>query len=444
MLRNVYILAVLNMIIFIVLFFMLMNKKGYSYQYKFEKIYIATSIFLILTSIKGLGFGETSIQQMICMFLNIYLICRVFYNCDIRKSIFTSLIYSLIYILVGCSIFWFTQITLIKMEYIIEITLIGSTIIFLISIHFFNVLEKLYINNKYYIYIALTTIINLLIILYIYKSDTYIGNLYGMVVKNNLEFSYFVELLRFSSTVKETFPYILVIVSILLISIFLNSIKSEKEKAKKELVNEKLDMQYKYYLMVKDSQEKMKQVYHDMNNHMENIRSLKNSSEDVNKYINNIEDEVRISNNIYNTGNVLLDIIFYEKSKLCMERNINFKVGIDFSKCDFIEMIDISSIFSNLVDNAIEACNKIDDDTIEKYITIKGTLIKGYYVVRCENSKSNKLIIKNNKIITSKKDKFLHGIGIDSIRSSVRKYNGELKIKDSDYKFVATIHIPLE
>ena len=161
MLRNVYILAVLNMIIFIVLFFMLMNKKGYSYQYKFEKIYIATSIFLILTSIKGLGFGETSIQQMICMFLNIYLICRVFYNCDIRKSIFTSLIYSLIYILVGCSIFWFTQITLIKMEYIIEITLIGSTIIFLISIHFFNVLEKLYINNKYYIYIALTTIINL-------------------------------------------------------------------------------------------------------------------------------------------------------------------------------------------------------------------------------------------------------------------------------------------
>ena len=107
-------------------------------------------------------------------------------------------------------------------------------------------------------------------------------------------------------------------------------------------------------------------------------------------------------------------------------------------------MIDISSIFSNLVDNAIEACNKIDDDTIEKYIIIKGILIKGYYVVRCENSKSNTLIIRNNKIITSKKDKFLHGIGIDSIKSSIKKYNGELKIKDSDNKFVATIHIPIE
>ena len=126
-----------------------------------------------------------------------------------------------------------------------------------------------------------------------------------------------------------------------------------------------------------------------------------------------------------------------------MENNIDFNVGIDFRKCDFIEMIDISSIFSNLIDNAIEACNKIDDN-IEKYITIKSTFIKGYYVVRCENSKTNKVIIKNSKIFTSKKDKFLHGIGIDSIKSSIKKYNGELKIKDSESKFIATIHIPVE
>ena len=107
-------------------------------------------------------------------------------------------------------------------------------------------------------------------------------------------------------------------------------------------------------------------------------------------------------------------------------------------------MIDISSIFSNLIDNAIEACNKINENNINKYITIKSTFIKGYYVVRCENSKSNELIIKNNKILTSKKDKFLHGIGLESIKSSIKKYNGELKIKDSESKFIATIHIPVE
>lgn len=91
----------------------------------------------------------------------------------------------------------------------------------------------------------------------------------------------------------------------------------------------------------------------------------------------------------------------------------------------------------------IVKCNKIDNN-IKKYITIKSTFIKGYYVVRFENSKINKVIIKNNKIFTSKKDKFLHGVGIESIKSSIKKYNGELKIKDEQYKFIVSVHIPIE
>lgn len=444
MLDWTYILAVLNMTMFIVLFFMLMNKKGYIYKYKFEIRYILTSIFLIFIIIMGLGFGSTSLPQILRMFLTIYLICKIFYEVNTRKSIVNSLIYSSIYILVGCSMFWFLQISSIKLDYIREITLIINFIIFCVSISFFNILQNIYKNKKYYLYIILTTTINLLIILFINKSFTDIGNLYDMTVKNNIDFYHISDMLKFSVTIKETFPYLLFIINILLISIFLNSIKSEKEKAKAEFVNKKLDMQYKYYLMAKESQEKMRQVYHDMNNHMENIKLLKDSSEDINKYINNIENEVKGSKNIYNTGNVLLDIIFHEKSKICIENSIDFNVGIDFSKCEFIEMIDISSIFSNLIDNAIEACNKIDDNNIEKYITIKSTFIKGYYLVRCENSKINKVIIKNNKIFTSKKDKFFHGIGLESIKSSIKKYNGELKIKDNKYKFIATIYIPVE
>ncbi len=441
---SIYFLAVLNMVMFVVLFFMLMNKKGYVYQYKFESLFILTSIFLFFTIIMGLGFGTISLQLILRMFLMIYLICKIFYKINTRKSTIISVIYSLIYILVESSIFWFLHFSLNRLDYILEMILVINFIIFFVSISFFKMLQNIYKNKKYYLYVILTTTINLLIIVFINKSYTDIVNLYDLALKNNVHFYDVSDMLKFSATIKETFPYLLVIVNILLISIFLNSIKSEKAKAKAEFVNEKLDMQYKYYLMVKDSQEKMKRVYHDMNSHMENIKSLKNSYEDVNKYINNIEDEVKGSKNIYNTGNVLLDIIFHEKRKVCMENNIDFNVGIDFSKCEFIEMIDISCIFSNLINNAIEACNKIDDDNIEKYITIKSTFIKGYYVVRCENSKINKVIIKSNKIFTSKKDKFLHGIGLESIKSSIKKYNGELKIKDSEHKFIVTVHIPVE
>lgn len=362
-----------------------------------------------------------------------------------KESIINSLMYSLSYILIECSIYWILQCSL-KYEaiHMIILDIAINFIIIFIGIYFFDRLQKIYNDKKYYICIILTIPVNAVIILFLNISDEKIGDLYSIVVKNNIEYTHLLDTIVISGFMQSTFPYILFIINIILISIFINSIKSEKEKEKREIVNEKLDMQYKYYLMVKESQEKMKQVYHDMNNHMENIRSLKNSSEDVNEYIDNIEDEVKNNKNIYNTGNALLDIILYEKSKECIKNNIDFNVGIDFSKCEFIDMIDISSIFSNLIDNAIEACNKIDDNNIEKYITIKGTFIKNYYIIRCENSKTNKVIIRNNKILTSKKDKFLHGIGVDSIKSSIKKYNGELKIKNSEFKFITSIHIPFE
>ncbi|MDK2585367.1 GHKL domain-containing protein [Romboutsia sedimentorum] len=444
MLVDVYYLAVLNMAMFIGLFFMLMNKTDYVYEYKFEVKYVLTSIGLFFIIIRALRFGTISLEEILRMFLALYLICEIFYKINTRKSVIILGIYSLIYIFVESSIFWLLQVSRNRVGYIFEITLIINFIIFFVSISFFYTFQNIYKNKKYYLYIILTTIINLLIVALINKSHTDLGNLYDMALENNVHFYDVSDMLVFSVIVKKIFPCILFIVNIILISIFTNSIKSEKDKAKVEFVNEKLDMQYKYYLMVKESQEKMKQVYHDMNNHMSNIKSLKNSSEDVDKYIDNIEDEIKSTKNIYNTGNVLLDIIFHEKSKACMENNIDFKIGIDFSKCEFVEMIDISSIFSNLIDNAIEACNKIDDNNIEKYITLKSTFIKGHYVIICENSKSNKIVLKNNKIFTSKKDKFFHGIGIESIKSSIKKYDGELKIKDSKYKFISTIYIPVE
>ncbi|MCE9675325.1 ATP-binding protein [Paraclostridium bifermentans] len=438
-------LGTVNMFIFIFCFFMLMNKIGYAYNCKINLKSIVILLLAIWSVVMGMPFGVVSLQPLISTVLILTLICKCVYNINIKKSIINSLTYSLVYILIECSIYWLLFMTFSYIgNYIYALNLGINFLIVFTGINFLDKIQKLYNYNKYLLYISLTITVNIFILVLLNVLISASNDLYRIVINNNIEYNNILYMSKISSFIEYVFPYILGITNIILIFIVANSIKSEKEKVKFELVNEKLDMQYKYYLMVKESQEKMKQVYHDMNNHMENIRSLKNSSEDVNEYIDNIEDEVKNNKNIYNTGNALLDIILYEKSKDCIKNNIYFNVGIDFSKCEFIDMIDISSIFSNLIDNAIEACNKIDDNNIEKYITIKGTFIKSYYVVRCENSKTNKVIIKNNKILTSKKDKFLHGIGLDSIKSSIKKYNGELKIKNSEFKFITSIHIPIE
>lgn len=438
-------LGTVNMFIFIFCFFMLMNKIGYVYNCKINLKSIVILLLAIWSVVMGMPFGVVSLQPLISTVLILTLICKCVYNINIKKSIINSLTYSLVYILIECSIYWFLFMTFSYIgNYIYALNLGINFLIVFTGIYFLDKIQKLYNYNKYLLYISLTITVNIFILVLLNVLISASNDLYRIVINNNIEYNNILYMSKISSFIEYVFPYILGITNIILIFIVANSIKSEKEKVKLELVNEKLDMQYKYYLMVKESQEKMKQVYHDINNHMENIRSLKNSSEDVNEYIDNIEDEVKNNKNIYNTGNALLDIILYEKSKDCIKNNIYFNVGIDFSKCEFIDMIDISSIFSNLIDNAIEACNKIDDNNIEKYITIKGIFIKSYYVVRCENSKTNKVIIKNNKILTSKKDKFLHGIGLDSIKSSIKKYNGELKIKNSEFKFITSIHIPFE
>lgn len=438
-------LCTVNMFIFIVCFFMLMNKIDYVYNCKINLKSIVILLLVIWSVVMGMPFGVVSLQPLISTVLILTLICKCVYNINIKKSIINSLTYSLVYILIECSIYWFLFMTFSYIgNYIYVLNLGINFLIVFTGIYFLDKIQKLYNYNKYLLYISLTITVNIFILVLLNVLISASNDLYRIVINNNIEYNNILYMSKISSFIEYVFPYILGITNIILIFIVANSIKSEKEKVKLELVNEKLDMQYKYYLMVKESQEKMKQVYHDMNNHMENIRSLKNSSEDVNEYINNIEDEVKNNKNIYNTGNALLDIILYEKSKDCIKNNIDFNVGIDFSKCEFVDMIDISSIFSNLIDNAIEACNKINDNNIEKYITIKGTFIKSYYVVRCENSKTNKVIIKNNKILTSKKDKFLHGIGLDSIKSSIKKYNGELKIKNSEFKFITSIHIPFD
>ena len=88
------------------------------------------------------------------------------------------------------------------------------------------------------------------------------------------------------------------------------------------------------------------------------------------------------------------------------------------------------------LDKAIEACDKILDDSKDKYISVNVTYINSFCFIKIENSKINEINIKNNNFITNKKDKFMHGIGLKNIKDTVYKYNGEIKIEFDDDKFV--------
>lgn len=238
-------------------------------------------------------------------------------------------------------------------------------------------------------------------------------------------------------------PKLILASSIVLILLFRQILKENKLKSQNELMQNKLDMQYKYYLNIQESHMKVKKLYHDINNHICCIDNLKNNSSEVDEYISNLNDEIKEFKCIYNTGNMILDIIINEKSKVCTNKGINFTCDINFSKVNFIKPIDVSSIFDNILDNAIEACDKISNEKIDKYIRIKGTIIKSFFIIKCENSKVNSVKIYKDILLTDKIDKFMHGIGIQSVKSSLEKYNGEILFEDEKNKFMINIYIPL-
>lgn len=306
----------------------------------------------------------------------------------------------------------------------------------------FNKMKTIYKNYKYHIYILFTVVINILIILFLDQSTNLIYDFYSLLSDNKIIYERHFAIMPFVNFADFALPYIIIVLNMIFISLLINAIKSAKEEAKTEVMNEKLDMQHNYYLSIKESQERVKRLYHDINNHMASINALQNNNEEVNNYINSINEEINKFKNINDSGNILLNTILYEKNEQCKKYNINFTYDINFSKCDFMEMIDVTSIFSNLLDNAIEACNKIERSE-KRYINIRGTIVKKYFVIKCENSKINKINIKNNKFLSDKKDKYIHGIGIQSIKSSIKKYNGDLEIKAEDNKFTSMIYIPI-
>ena len=96
------------------------------------------------------------------------------------------------------------------------------------------------------------------------------------------------------------------------------------------------------------------------------------------------------------------------------------------------------TILSNAIDNAIEACEKIQSNE-QKIISVKCSYIKRIQFIDITNPVDKDVKITNNVVETSKVDKNIHGIGLYNIRRTVMKYDGEFDISCKDKTFAMSI-----
>jgi hypothetical protein len=308
----------------------------------------------------------------------------------------------------------------------LELISITKTLLIFAIIYskYFKLLNK--ITTKDFIYLIIPMITNIFSLFLVFGKD--IINLPS----------------RFWQDMSFVIISILVILSnIFLVFIILKIIRDNRLIEEQKLQEKTRVMEQNYYIRLEENNYKVRKLYHDMKNHLICIGKLCNSDESR-RYVDSLKLELNKLDNVYNTGNRVLDIILNEKSSVCSQRDIKLITYIDFSKSDFMELIDVNTIFSNALDNAIQACDKIDDSSILKKINVKSKYVNDFNIIKITNTKLNNITKKDYKIISDKKDKFLHGFGLINIKETIIKYEGQIIINDLDNEFSLTILIPLQ
>ena len=211
-------------------------------------------------------------------------------------------------------------------------------------------------------------------------------------------------------------------------------LRAQEQRDKVQIAQ--LQQQYTYYQDKLKDEERIRSIYHDMKNHLLVLESSQ-GTEATRQMAQELRSQIADYENYIHTGNDFLDIIIRDKAEKAREKQIDFSAFIDFSGVDFIEPLDISTLFGNGIDNAIEASEKLPEE--QRVILVKAGKVQDFVSILIENNCSSEEHADGH---TTKADKFLHGFGISNMKKAAEKYSGTCTTTQAHGKFALKILLP--
>lgn len=180
-----------------------------------------------------------------------------------------------------------------------------------------------------------------------------------------------------------------------------------------------------------------KKSMHDYKHNIANLMSLANANDinGIKKYLQSENELLNKKMFYYKTGNDTVDTILNIKQRTAENQGIVFIINAEIPDNSNIENAHFASVLGNLLDNAIEASAKEETPFIE----VKIKQVKSYLMIVI----SNKCTKVNTELKTTKSDKHLHGIGLSSVKQTVKGYKGTFATECKDNVFNAEIMIPI-
>ena len=217
-------------------------------------------------------------------------------------------------------------------------------------------------------------------------------------------------------------------------------VKEIQIRFEKETLHNIMEMQYKNYQLSKENIDMVNRKYHDLK-HQINLLKTQAYVGKSTSYLEKMEREIRVYETQNKTGNQILDAVLTNKAMICQNKEIELKFIVDGGALSFMEDMDVSALFGNMLYNAIESAEK-QREKQKRLIWLYVTKEKQFVRIRTENYCDEKIQFKNGMPVTTKKDRRLHGYGMKSIKSTVEKYHGSVVAAQENNWFELKILLP--
>lgn len=222
---------------------------------------------------------------------------------------------------------------------------------------------------------------------------------------------------------------LMLILNLLIFGLFNYSQKKNAEFTNLQLRLQREEDNAQYQKMLLQEDEAQKILIHDIRKHLQTIAALNRDggSEKVDFYIADLVSSADLQTNARFSDNALLNSILGRYLRQCREKQISFYTDIRRGSVSFLSDRDMTSLFCNLLDNAVEACASRPAPMIELSAVFKEELSLTV-VTLVNSSRELPLSCKSKWLSTTKARPAGHGLGLKSIRYVTDKYHGDMNM----------------
>lgn len=185
----------------------------------------------------------------------------------------------------------------------------------------------------------------------------------------------------------------------------------------------------------------IRKLKHEMRGHLTNIKGLARSGEyaSLEDYITRMDESMSDFELTLQTGNPVTDVIVNDTRQRSLDLGIRFQVDFHYPEPGAYDAFDVGIILQNLLQNAMEACEKVSEG--ERFIVLTGKRKGRFFLIEVKNSFVGEVVFGQDglPVTTKKEDIPMHGIGLSNVRWEAEKYMGELELKANQREFSATV-----